>query len=78
VKGAPRAVLFVVVRTALGIFQKLAEQGNAVVKGEARLQDVDEVPGKAVFLLTVGALQQILVPPGVAGKPLGAVDGDGI
>jgi len=80
VEGPLLAVLFVVVGIPLGIFEELAEQGNdhAVTKGEARLQDVGEVLSVAMFLLALGALQQVLVPQDISGELLRTVDGDGI
>ncbi|MEJ2326828.1 MAG: hypothetical protein P8Y25_08400, partial [Chromatiaceae bacterium] len=64
VEGALLAVLLVVVGVALGIFEKLAQQGNdqAVAKRQAGLEDVDEVLGVARLLLAAGALQQIRIP----------------
>ena len=48
------------------------------MKGQAGLQDVDEILRVRVFLLTEGTLQEMLVPEAVAGKFLGAVDRDGV
>ena len=72
--------MFVVVGIALGVFEEFAQQRDdqAVAKGEAGLQDVDEILRVRVFLLTEGTLQAGLVQEAVAGKFLGAVDRDGV
>jgi hypothetical protein len=60
------------------VFEELAEQRDdqAVVKGQAGLQDVDEVLSMTAFLLADGALQEFLRPEGVARELLRAIDGD--
>jgi hypothetical protein len=62
------------------VFEELAEQRDdqAVVEGQAGLEDVDEVLSVTGFLLADGALQEFLRPEGVAGELLRAVDGDRI
>jgi len=74
------AVLFVGVGIALGVREEFAQQRDhqAVLKGQAGLQDVDEVLGVLLLRLAEGALQGVLVPEGVASELLGAVDGDGV
>ncbi len=79
-KRALLAVLFVGLGIALGVREEFAQQRDhqAVLKGQVGLQDVDEVLGVLLPLLAEGALQGVLVPEGVAGELLGAVDGDGV
>ena len=74
------AVLFVGVGIALCVREEFTQQRDhqAVAKGQAGLQDVDEVLGVLLLLLAKGALQGVLVPEGVTGEFLGAVDGDGV
>ena len=74
------AVLFVGVGIALGVFEEFAQQRDhqAVLKGQAGLQDVDEVLGVLLLFLAEGALQEVLVPEGVADELLGTVHGDGV
>ncbi|KFB69488.1 MAG: hypothetical protein CAPSK01_000827 [Candidatus Accumulibacter vicinus] len=67
-KGAPLAILLLRLGFAQGVFEELAEQRDdqAVVEGQAGLEDVDEVLSVTGFLLADGALQEFLRPEGVA------------
>ena len=79
-KAAQLAILLLRFGIAQRVFEELAEQRDdqAVVEGQAGLEDVDEVLGVTGFLLADGALQEFLCPEGVAGELLRAVDGDRI
>ncbi len=67
-KGAPFAILLLHLGFAQGLFEELAEQRDdqAVVEGQAGLEDVDEVLSVTGFVLADGTLQEFLRPEGVA------------